>query len=306
MNITGIILAEGKTMPLTEKRAAGALPFAGRYRQVDFALSNLSYAGVRQVGLVARKNYQSLIHHVGSGEEWGLQMAEGGLSYLTPFATEPTAVMDFLDCGDPRGLVALVDGSVVCNLDLQKIVTAHLRSGKDITRVEKDGKSVGIYLMKKSRLIQLLRGKAAPGTEHIFDYRGLVLRNRTVEEYFRNSLRLTEGGVQRELFGGCHPVYTRVRDRVPTYYGEDCRLENCSVADGCRLEGTVKNGVLFRNVTVQPGAQVENCVILNDTVVGEKAILKNVILDKDVVVRPGACLMGTADAPVYLGRGAVV
>ena len=64
--------------------------------------------------------------------------------------------------------------------------------------------------------------------------------------------------------------------------------------------------VLFRQVTIHPGAQVENCVIMNDTVVGEGAILKNVILDKDVVVRPGAQLIGTSLRPIIIGRGEVV
>ena len=130
--------------------------------------------------------------------------------------------------------------------------------------------------------------------------------NESVEEYFRNSLSLINKDVRDDLFGGCHPIYTKVRDRVPTYYGEDCRVENCSVADGCILEGTVRNSVLFRQVTVHPGATVESSVIMNDTVVGEDAELRHVILDKDVVVRAGAKLIGTPSKPVIIQRGEVV
>jgi hypothetical protein len=120
------------------------------------------------------------------------------------------------------------------------------------------------------------------------------------------SLRLTEKAVREDLFSRNHPVYTKVRDRVPTFYGEDCHIENCTVADGCMLGGTAKNSILFRQVTLYPGAEVENCVIMNDTVIGEGAQLKYVILDKDVVVRPGAKLMGTPATPVIIGRGEVV
>ena len=97
-----------------------------------------------------------------------------------------------------------------------------------------------------------------------------------------------------------------MRFRVPTYYGEDSRIDNALVADGCMLEGNVKESILFRQVTIAPGADVENCVIMNDTVVGQGAYLKNVILDKNVTVRPGAKLIGTKKNPVIVKRGETV
>ena len=133
-----------------------------------------------------------------------------------------------------------------------------------------------------------------------------MIKQLSCMHHFHNSLLLTEKSVRQALFEGCHPVYTKVRDRVPTYYGENCSVENCSVADGCILEGRVRNCVLFRQVTVSAGAQVENCVIMNDTVIGAGAQLKYVILDKDVVVRPGAKLVGTPTNPVIIARGEVV
>lgn len=112
--------------------------------------------------------------------------------------------------------------------------------------------------------------------------------------------------MRHDLFGGNHPVYTRVRDRVPSYYGEACHIDNCIVADGCMLEGEAKNSVLFRQVTICPGAKVEDCVIMNDTVVGEGSELRCVILDKDVTVRPGSKLIGTPRNPIIIKRGGTV
>ena len=81
MNVMGIIFANDAYLDaLTTKRTMGSLPFGGRYRQVDFALSNLSSAGVRRIGIISRHNYQSLMNHIGSGEEWGLELEEGGPS----------------------------------------------------------------------------------------------------------------------------------------------------------------------------------------------------------------------------------
>lgn len=370
MKVMGIIFAnDGTVGALTEKRTMASLPFGGRYRQVDFALSNLACAGVHHIGIVTRHSYQSLMNHIGSGEEWGLTMEEGGLEYLTPYATSSTgdyrgkleslhAAMAFLEYGAEDEYVVMIDSAMVCTIDLNKVVAAHAESGKDVTVVTKSGicdgnrqvdlalkldkkgkvtditvdyaapadyeASMDIFVLSKKWLTQQVKEHIAHNRYHmdrdlvlggwqkgeitvnVYPFEGRVLFNESLEEYFRNSLSLTEKAVRDDLFAGCHPVYTKVRDRVPSYYGEACAIENCSVADGCFLEGHVRNSVLFRQVTVAEDAQVENCVIMNDTVVGKGARLKYVILDKDVVVRPGAQLVGTPSNPVVVRRGEVV
>ena len=130
--------------------------------------------------------------------------------------------------------------------------------------------------------------------------------NETIEEYFANSMALIDSKTRQDLFHFNHPVYTRVRDRVPTFYGENCEVENCVIADGCMLEGEVEDSILFRDVTICEGAEVENCIIMNDTVVGEGAQLKYAILDKDITVRPGARLCGTKNNPIVVRRGETV
>ena len=367
MNVTGIIFAnDGSVSTLTEKRTMASLPFGGRYRQVDFALSNLACAGIHRVGIVTRHSYQSLMNHVGSGEEWGLEMEEGGLEYLTPYSSSRTseyrgkleslyAAMTFLEYGKDDELIVMIDSAVLSNIDLNKVIASHMESGKDITLVTKSGiadgskvldlavrtdaqgrildmavdyaapaeydASMDIFVLSKKWLVAQVKEHIARNLFHmdrdlvlglwqknavslnIYRFDGLAMFNESVAEYFRNSLLLTDKEIRNDLFGRNHPIYTKVRDRVPTYYGEGCKIENCSVADGCMLEGAVKNSVLFRQVTICPGAQVDSCVIMNDTVVGEGCQLKYVILDKDVVVSPGAKLIGTPANPVIIGRG---
>ena len=147
------------------------------------------------------------------------------------------------------------------------------------------------------------RGKVSV---NFYQHDGIALFNESLEEYFANSLSLSNKDVRADIFGGKHPIYTKVRDRVPTYYGESCDVENCLVADGCMLEGEVEDSVLFRQVTVCEGADVESCVIMNDSVVGEGAELKYVILDKNVTVTPGAKLIGTKKNPIVVKRGETV
>ena len=370
MKAMGIIFAnDGSIGSLTEKRTMASLPFGGRYRQVDFALSNLHAAGIHHVGIITRHSYQSLMNHVGSGEEWGMELEEGGLEFLTPYAMSTSHTyrgkleslytsMDFLEFGGDDEYVVMLDSAVLCNIDLQKVVDSHVASGKDVTVVTKTGiangkkvldlalkltakgavedmvvdyaagedyaASMDIFVMKKDWLIGQVKEHVARNKFHmdrdlilggwqkgavsvnVYPFEGVAMFNESIEEYFANSLSLTKKEVRSDLFSANHPVYTKVRDRVPTYYGEGCEIENCIVADGCILEGEAEDSVLFRQVTICPGAEVEHCVIMNDTVVGQGADLEYVILDKDVTIRPGTVLKGTPKNPIIIKRGETV
>ena len=370
MNVMGIIFTNDASLgDLTHKRTMASLPFGGRYRQVDFALSNLSCAGVRHVGIISRFNYQSLMNHVGDGEEWGLELGEGGLEFLTPYAISTTYnyrgkleslsnAMDFLEYGPNDEVVVMIDSAVLSNIDLTKVLKAHAASGKEVTVVTKAGicngtkpidlalklnengevadivvdyaagedyvASMDIFVLNKNWLMQQVKDHIAHNRFHmdrdlvlggwqsgavsinVYPFEGVALFNESVEEYFANSLSLIKKDIRHDLFGANHPVYTKVRDRVPTYYGEECEVENCLVADGCMIDGEVEDSILFRQVTICKGAEVEECVIMNDTVVGEGAELKHVILDKNVTVRPGAKLIGTKRNPIIIKRGETV
>ena len=370
MKAMGIIFANDGTIgALTEKRTMASLPYGGRYRQVDFALSNLCAAGVRHVGIITRHSYQSLMNHIGSGEEWGLELEEGGLEFLTPYSMSRTdnyrgkleslySAMSFLDYGQEDEYVFMIDSAILSNIDLNSVLSSHIESGKDITVVTKAGiangtkqldlalklddkgeildmavdyvapadyvASMDIFVLSKKWLAQQVKEHIAHNLYHmdrdlvlglwqkgavtvnVYQFKGTAMYNESVEEYFRNSLALIRQDVRHDLFHYNHPVYTKVRDRVPSYYGEDCEVESCIVADGCMLEGEVEDSVLFRQVTVCKDAKVEDCVIMNDSVIGEGAELKYVILDKDVVVRPRAKLIGTASNPIIIKRGEVV
>ena len=370
MNVMGIIFANDATLgALTNKRTMASLPYGGRYRLVDFHLSNMAAAGVQHVGIITRHNYQSLINHIGSGEEWGLELEQGGLEFLTPYAMSATdsyhgklgalhEAMDFLDYGPQDDYVIICDSAIISNINLQKVLASHIASGKDVTVVTKAGiangskqldlalkldekgeiadvavdyiapadylASMDIFVMSKKYLRGVVREFIARNLFHmdrdlilgqwqknnisinVYPFEGVALFNDSLNEYFKNSLALTNPEVRNDLFGGNHPVFTKVRDRVPSYYGENCEIKNSILADGCMLEGQVENSVLFRQVAIGANAQVQNCVIMNDTVVGEDCQLQYVILDKDVVVRPGAKLCGTPNHPLVIKRGEIV
>ena len=365
MNAMGIIFANDDVAnELTIKRTMASLPFGGRYRQVDFQLANLTAGGVRHLGIVSRSNYQSLMNHIGSGEEWGLEMGEGGLEFLTPGALGNDdryrgklenlhAVLDFLADAE-EDYVVLSDSSILTNLDVAGLVASHVASGKDITIVAKPGvadgakvldlalnadvsdivvnyaaeagylASMDIFVVGRKWLIEKVEALVARDKFHmdrdlvlgqwkngdlsinVYEYTGVALYNESVEQYFANSLSLLDKDTAFGIFHGHHDVYTKVRDRVPTYYGATGEVSNCLVADGCMIDGEVKDSVLFRQVTVGEGAEVESCVIMNDAVIGAGAELKYVILDKNVTVQPGTKICGTPEKPFVVKRGKTV
>ena len=368
MNAMGIIFAnDDVSNELTVKRTMASLPFGGRYRQVDFQLANLTAGGVRHLGIVSRSNYQSLMNHIGSGEEWGLEMGEGGLEFLTPGALGNDdryrgklenlhAVLDFLADAE-EDYVVLSDSSILTNLDVAGLVASHVASGKDITIVAKPGvadgakvldlalkaedgvvsdivvnyaaeagylASMDIFVVGRKWLVEKVEALVARDKFHmdrdlvlgqwkngdlsinVYEYTGVALYNESVEQYFANSLSLLDKDTAFGIFHGHHDVYTKVRDRVPTYYGDASEVSNCLVADGCMIDGEVEDSVLFRQVTVGEGAEVKNCVVMNDAVIGAGADLKYVILDKNVTVKPGTKICGTPEKPFVVKRGMTV
>ena len=368
MSVMGIIFANDVAIDdLTTKRTMASLPFGGRYRQVDFHLANLTAGGVRHLGIVSRSNYQSLMNHVGSGEEWGLELGQGGLEFLTPYALGNDdryrgklenlhAVLDFLKYAE-EDYVVLTDSSILTNLNLKDIIASHIASGKDLTMVAKPGvgngekvldlavkmengeiadmvvsypatseylASMDIFVVGRQWLIEKVEASVARDKYHmdrdlvlgqwnkgeitvnVYEYNGVALYNESTAEYFANSMALLDKDTRTGIFHGHHDVYTKVRDRVPTYYGENCEIENSLIADGCMLDGKVEDSVLFRQVTVCEDAEVEHCIIMNDTVIGEGADLKYVILDKNVTVTPGTKLRGDKNHPIIVKRGETV
>ena len=371
MNMTGIIFSEiynGGLDAFTQDRNMGALPFGGRYRLVDFALSNMVNSGITNVGVLAMQRYHSLMEHLSNAQEWDLNRKNGGLLIIPPFSTEShdhslngkldelRSALDYLqDATTPY--VLLADAHVVCNMDYRPVLESHIASGCDITiaatredgtatepyfsvlHTDGEGKvtaflrdyqakagdfaNMNVYIMDRERLIELIRECAARGLYHmerdfiqahfnrgdlsinLYEYDGVVLRVRNTEEYFRSNLALTDEDLSKALFRRGAPIYTRVNDEVPTYYGMDCSVSGCIIADGC-IEGSAENSVISRGVRIGKGAVVKNCVIMQGSVVGEGAVLENVMVDKWATITAGSRLKGLPSAPVTIRKGATV
>ena len=373
MNDTFAIVYAGHGNPLLgdliAHRCVAALPLAGRYRTIDVLLSNIAQSGVRDVGVIMQRNFQSLVEHIGSGDAWDLHSKRGGVALLTPFdqGLSTDIYRSFGDalmakryyCDRQHGKYCLLLASdMVYRADYNRMMERHLETGADITllysrelhlgvgdpthlanlHIDDDGwvrgadfepatleggcYNLGATIMTKELLLRLVENAAAEGRYNFVtdviepalsthrvaavEHKGYAGRLTTVKSYFEMTRDMLDPEVRDELFYAHGPVYTRVMDAPPVRYAKGCIVENSVFGNGCDVRGRVVGSVVFRGVSVETDADVENCVIMQDSRIGAGAYLRNAIIDKDVIVGEGARLVGTPDAQLVVRKGTIV
>ena len=129
----------------------------------------------------------------------------------------------------------------------------------------------------------------------------------SLDGYFDSSMKLLDEKVRKDLFGNAErQIYTKIRNSAPTKYAEGAVVKNSLLADGCVIEGTVENCILFRNVHIGKGTVVKNCILLQDTYVGANVQLNCVVTDKNVVIKDDRMLSGHQTMPFFIGKGETV
>ncbi len=146
-NVLGIIYSnsyDSVLSELTNLRTMGSVPFGGRYRLIDFALSNMVNCGISTVGVITKSNYRSLMDHLGTGKPWDLSRKRAGMFILPPFSSAGSGgvyrnriealhgSLGFITRSNEE-FVVMCDCNVVCNLDFDLLLNAHTETGADIT-----------------------------------------------------------------------------------------------------------------------------------------------------------------------------
>ena len=139
----------------------------------------------------------------------------------------------------------------------------------------------------------------------VYKHDGYFACIRSFADYFKYSMEvLSDKYARNSLFNVKNrPIFTKVRNSVPTYFSADSVVKNSMIADGCRIEGNVENSVLFRGVKVSRNATVKNSIIMQDTYIGEGTYINCVISDKNAFVRDGRLLSGTEEQPYFISKG---
>ncbi|PKM51341.1 MAG: glucose-1-phosphate adenylyltransferase subunit GlgD [Firmicutes bacterium HGW-Firmicutes-7] len=367
-NTMGIIITGGRNdlmKELASKRSVTATPVGGKYRAIDFVLSNMVNSEINKVGVVTQYSYRSLMDHLGSGKEWDLDRRNDGLFVFPPYLEGDHIGMYR---GSAEGMynnlsflrrshedyVIIATGNCIYKMGYDDLLAYHIDKGADMTVVYRDmidydeeelknlgiiemdsenritdflekplhpksrKASLGVYILKRILLISLLEQSAAHGN---YDFvKDIIIRNlqnikilgyeftgywrsmSSVNLFYQCNMEMLKPEVRQELFEDGGRIFTKVKDETPAKYNEEADVKNSIVADGCIIEGTVLNSVLFRGVVVKKGAVVMDSIIMQDTIIEQDVQLQNVILDKEVVVTEGKFLKGELNYPMIVGK----
>ncbi len=375
-DMLGVIFSENPEASmgeLTSLRSLAAVPVGGRYRIIDFILSNMVNSGIIKVGITTPVNYQSLTDHLGTGKDWDMDRKDDGLYILPPKDTGESdveaiggierlnGISSFLN-KSKQEYVLVADCNTICNIDFDLVLNSHIKNEADFTLVctpvknlsSKDVKKhilvnadddgivtdlhvypsrqitelsyMHMFITRRETLIELVEYASTHGKHQIskdillpavendqvkvcaYVFDGYRKKIDSIQSFYKVNLDLLNKEVRDELFGLSvdNPIFTKIKDSVPTKYAKTAEVENSFIADGCKIEGTVRNCILFRGVHIGKNAVVENSIIMQDSEIMENCDVENVIFDKGVILRSGKKLVGQDTYPLVIGKEIVV
>jgi len=337
MKMTGIIFSniyDASLGDLTKQRTVASLPFGGRYRLVDFQLSNMVNSNISKIGIITKYNYQSLMDHLGSGLEWDLNHKSTNLYILPPFVTGITNVyrgnlealsnaVRFLQANKPD-YVVMCDTSVICNIDFEAALEDHIKSRADVTAIaskdveayEKDGNDLHMKVDKTGEVCDLSIGR--PIGDGDLTGMGMFIVERKfliniINNYvsrgrysFEKDFLLSsfnEGNIKINVYEFDGPVLRN--HNILSYFKNNFKLMDEHV----RASIFYKNSPIYTKVRDEAptyyaeGCKVDDCLIADGCVIGGR--LENSVLFRDVTVEEGAVVKNTVIMQgSVIGRGA--
>jgi glucose-1-phosphate adenylyltransferase len=371
-DIVGLIYTGDQNERLRELariRSVAALPMLGRYRLIDFLLSNMVNSGMHNVGVILQRNYQSLLDQIGSGREWNLHGKRAGLTLLPPFAgsdhgSNYEGLLDALKSNlsflrrSTERYIAVCDANMLYSIDFIDLLKQHLDKNADLTMVytkqrdvrrngsgryfglDNDGwitrlefdpvipryenTYIGAFIVRREMLIDMVDRATSQGMHHFtrellvrilqdktyklagYELPGRVWYIDSVEAYYNANMDALNVRVRQDLFKPNRPVWTKLLDGIPTRYASNAKAINSLIADGCIIEGTVENSIVFRGAKIGPGAVVRGSIVMQDVVIGRDAEIENCIFDKGSLVRDGGRLIAPREYPIVVGKNLTI
>lgn len=369
MNALGIVFSnidDKHVAEITKNRIMASIPFGGRYRLIDFILSNLTNSGIIKAGIITKHNYQNMMDHIGTGKAWDLSRKRGGIRVLQPYDDELRdtdnrvetlhGISYYLDKADEE-YVVLSDCNLICNISYSDVLKAHQKSNADVTVVYQvkdtdanwkgkriafdldqdqhvtairktshtlagDALYLGTMIVRKDILKKHISSAIDKGYKSLVEYWANHSAELTIqgyefteyyayidslESYLNSNLDLLDLNVREELFRKPYrPIHTSVNDSQPTTYGKDAIVENSVIADGCVIDGVVRNSVISRGVKIEKHAEVSNSVVMKGSIIGKHATLKHIVTDKNVVIGNHRTLCGHETHPFFIEKGSII
>lgn len=324
---------ESKLNELTIHRTTASLPFSGRYRLIDFTLSNLVNSGITDIGIVTRSNYLSLMDHIRQGRDWDLNRKNSGISVFPPFVLNASremykgkiealySIQGFIK-HIPAQYILLSNSNVAMNVDFEKVFARHIETGADITMLtyrsvtttsrrvvvetDADGKVNDAYLSEKVNTEEKTLGL------NVYLMRKDKLME-LVEYYYARGFYDFEKDILTALSTKLniytYPVegYVAIIDDIKSYYYESLKLLNSDT----RNKLFYGDNVIYTKVkdsiptVYRKNSQVKNSLIADGCVIN--GIIENSILFRGVRVEEGAVIRNSIIMENgYIGKNAKV
>ena len=304
---------------LVTDRLMASIPFAGRYRMIDFILSSMVNSGIDNVSIIVRQNYHSLMDHLGSGREWDLTRKNGGLNIVPPFAEKNVkiyngrvealaSVLSFLQHQKEK-YVVMSDANIAVNFDFSAFLDAHIQSGADVTvayteeelpesalKAETDNKALYYTLdLEKNRVNNIKINSRSSGIQNFSMNIYAIERELLIDQIRQASVRgyvyyerdiLSPHLVTLNVQGYKYEGYTARISDMGSYFKENMKMLDDANVDAL-FAHPIYTKIRDDNPTRYiPGSTVKNIMAADGCVIeGE---VENSILFRGVKVRKGA------------------
>ena len=184
--------------------------------------------------------------------------------------------------------------------------------------------SLGIYIINRTTMLDLIHRYALthPGlalrdlifTAHregvhrcaFYPYTGFVCNTDSFQHYFEDCLSMLDKKNSDQIFRRDWPIYTLTHDTPPAIYSKDAVVRNCYISNGASIEGEVTGSIVARNVIVEKGAVVRNCIVFSSVRIKQGAIVENALIDKYSIIERDHVVRGKKKAPLYIQQGAIL
>lgn len=323
-NVLGIIFPnsyDNQISALCNERLMASIPFASRYRMIDFILSSMVNCGIDNISIIVRKNYRSLMRHLGAGREWDLTRKNGGLNIVPPFAEKTVkvyngrvealaSIVDFLKSQREK-YVVIADSNIVANYNFNAMLDAHIASGADVTiayKVEEipanfmnlqPNMSKDLYYtlqLENDRVVDIHTNSKESGDQNFSMNIYMIERELLIEQiqnayargyvYFERDVLASQLN-KLKVYGYKYEGYTARITDIESYYTENMKLLDDKNLDALFEPSPIYTKIRDDNPTRYIGdSKVKNTMVADGCVIeGE---VENCILFRGVKIGKGA------------------